>query len=941
MRPSPLWHAILFGLLIGGCARTGDSSGLDWDTWEKIPVLHDGRVKPLDSFARSVVRSICGREHPRLSLAGALGPGEEDSRLGGARALFPEGKPRRLRASEILFSWLVEPELWERIPLLPATNEVLRRDVLGLPLEDLQGERLRFVSPWQLNRSIRGSGSSRFHAHLNDPSVGELLRRHDLYYAVVLNLRSPRGPRARLVEQVEKAIRSWRELEPAWALTARGGAESGQSGQTPRIGEALEHLEASLRSGQVSSEQLGPALEVLARSASVLEDQLEGLARRLEKDPPQLDPEQLKTMRSQMQALRHMAAQAAELTDQAQLYLAQYTQYGNRCLLAVVPSLDPKTLTRNRDPKQYDVSAWLGLAEVLWAPEAALAGYPKGELAEVRKAFKQVAAAYQDRGGPDRPQRFSAAMDRFARALATLGKAIEPLRQKLVIDEPDEELIARTAYPEGGSTRLEVHYNRLDPFLWTWVLSLAAFFVFLASVGRFRVPGFWLGMGLLGLGQLITIYGFALRTIIAGRTPVATMFETVVFVALVVALLGIWFACLPLASGGLRLAWQATAFAPVGEAGPRPHEPNARATGPVGRWARALVLVARAALAAGVFSLLALVPYGSGKGEPAVLLWPRVAIGATMPTVGEWIIWLVGLGVLAVSLYYLPRAMLAGLLALGTIPYVLFKQGLGEPLRQVILRKPFAMAGAAVAFLAGYAGYYSPIFEQEITNVHAILRHSFWLTSHVLTITASYGAGALAWALGNVALGYYLFGRYRDPAALPASGFPRSWAPAEAFESPERFAVRRAPEACATLASFIYKAIQVAVLLLFVGTVLGAAWADVAWGRYWGWDPKEVWALVSLLVYLVVLHGRYTGWSGNFGLAVGSVIGATSIMMAWYGVNYVIRSGKHSYGEGAGGLTLVLGAVALNWTYVLAAALRYWIETRLLARPDRSVRPPA
>ena len=71
-----------------------------------------------------------------------------------------------------------------------------------------------------------------------------------------------------------------------------------------------------------------------------------------------------------------------------------------------------------------------------------------------------------------------------------------------------------------------------------------------------------------------------------------------------------------------------------------------------------------------------------------------------------------------------------------------------------------------------------------------------------------------------------------------------------------------------------------AVLLLAAGTITGAIWADYAWGRYWGWDKKEVWALVSLLVYLAVLHGRWAGWAGNFGLAVGSVLGATAIMIA-------------------------------------------------------------
>jgi len=152
--------------------------------------------------------------------------------------------------------------------------------------------------------------------------------------------------------------------------------------------------------------------------------------------------------------------------------------------------------------------------------------------------------------------------------------------------------------------------------------------------------------------------------------------------------------------------------------------------------------------------------------------------------------------------------------------------------------------------------------------------------------------------------------------------------PAGNYEAPPESLTRRAPEICNTLGAYNYRSTQVAVLFLAAGTILGALWADVSWGRFWGWDPKEVWALVSLLIYLAVLHGRYAGWFGNFGLAVGSVIGAPSILMAWYGVNYWIRSGKHSYGEGTGGLGWVSSAVVVNWAYVLAAAVRYYAEIR-------------
>jgi hypothetical protein len=130
------------------------------------------------------------------------------------------------------------------------------------------------------------------------------------------------------------------------------------------------------------------------------------------------------------------------------------------------------------------------------------------------------------------------------------------------------------------------------------------------------------------------------------------------------------------------------------------------------------------------------------------------------------------------------------------------------------------------------------------------------------------------------------------------------------------------------LAGYTYKAIQVAVLLLAAGTILGGLWADVAWGRFWGWDPKEVWALISCLVYLAVLHGRFAGLVGNFGLVAGSVIGASMIIMSWYGVNFVLGAGLHSYGFGAGGQGYVAAAVLGNWWFLWLAGSRYMRKTQ-------------
>src|SRR5690625_2223216 len=77
--------------------------------------------------------------------------------------------------------------------------------------------------------------------------------------------------------------------------------------------------------------------------------------------------------------------------------------------------------------------------------------------------------------------------------------------------------------------------------------------------------------------------------------------------------------------------------------------------------------------------------------------------------------------------------------------------------------------------------------------------------------------------------------------------------------------------------------------------ILGAVWAEVSWGRYWGWDPKEVWALITWLVYAAYLHARATaGWRGSRASIVG-LIGFATALFSYYGVN-VFFEGLHSYG---------------------------------------------
>jgi len=191
----------------------------------------------------------------------------------------------------------------------------------------------------------------------------------------------------------------------------------------------------------------------------------------------------------------------------------------------------------------------------------------------------------------------------------------------------------------------------------------------------------------------------------------------------------------------------------------------------------------------------------------------------------------------------------------------------------------------------------SAVLNPGIDPLEAVLRNNFWLSTHVTSITLGYAAFLLALGVAHLVLFKELFRR-------PISS---------------------------ALYNYLYRALQIGVLLLAVGTILGAIWANYSWGRFWDWDPKETWALIALLGYIALLHGRIAGWWKGFGLAVGSIFGFMLVVMAWYGVNFVLGEGLHSYGFGTGGLQYAI-------TYVIAEVL--FVAVVLLTRPRRKAPEP-
>lgn len=205
----------------------------------------------------------------------------------------------------------------------------------------------------------------------------------------------------------------------------------------------------------------------------------------------------------------------------------------------------------------------------------------------------------------------------------------------------------------------------------------------------------------------------------------------------------------------------------------------------------------------------------------------------------------------------------------------------------------YLLAALPVSLVALLLVHQMPVaMPSSIDPLVPVLRDNFWLTIHVLTITLSYAAFALAMGFGHILLWRYA----RNPVAARADQSMHFW---------------------------LYRVLQLGVILLAAGTILGGVWANYSWGRFWGWDPKETWALIALLCYILTLHGRLAGWWTQFGLVVASVVCFLAVLMAWYGVNFVLGKGLHSYGFGLGGEKYVVSFVVADLLFTGFAIWRH------------------
>jgi len=185
--------------------------------------------------------------------------------------------------------------------------------------------------------------------------------------------------------------------------------------------------------------------------------------------------------------------------------------------------------------------------------------------------------------------------------------------------------------------------------------------------------------------------------------------------------------------------------------------------------------------------------------------------------------------------------------------------------RRSLLALSSAVIMAAIFMFTAHLTEIDP----QITNLVPVLK-SYWLTIHVSILTASYGFFGLSAILGFLTLIMFIFRKNRP----------------------------HLDDIIKHVSAINEISLIVGLVFITVGNFLGGVWANESWGRYWGWDPKETWSYVSIIVYAIVVHLRFIKPLNNpYTLATASLLAFSSIMMTYLGVNYYL-SGLHSYATG-------------------------------------------
>jgi len=266
---------------------------------------------------------------------------------------------------------------------------------------------------------------------------------------------------------------------------------------------------------------------------------------------------------------------------------------------------------------------------------------------------------------------------------------------------------------------------------------------------------------------------------------------------------------------------------------------------------------------------------------------------------------------------------------------VLFSLGIAVTCIFVELLYSPKVVGAAASVLALLAMAYANLFDWGIEPLMPALRNNLWLTLHVIFCFVSYAAFAVSYAVALIFLlrqsgalrkvsafltslsilglvGGLVYGLGRKAGSVPkiggwtgawviAAGLALAGLAAAALVSILNARVVRGEGKGSIFSDLVSTTIALGFPFLTLGIITGSVWASVAWGRYWGWDPKETWSLITWVVYAFFLHVRFSGgWLGVKPKslpklqAMLSVVGFLFVLFTYFGVNYLL-SGLHAY----------------------------------------------
>ena len=969
--------------------RTGQT---DWTAWRLLPVFDEGRVMPLNSYAVMTVKEICGTETPliRVSprLLEALDSGTAVSVLpleaflagrnvserqreelerayneiknqkadaqkrAAARIRKLIGTEKKFSAHELIFSWLVEPDVWEYIPFIADPNQTVHKLMVQDGAEDTDDE---YLSPAQLRGTrlyaeridaLAAGGTkeypdwesavregkidracamaegrlSRFDALVFWPTRGKIAAAED----ELDELLYPRQQTEKftLLEELNLAVLELKQLSARARekLDSPFDDEDFYPGQTVELGtggkkvavlvlisdlhriaeewQTDQYRQNQIRLREISEKLRAADLRLISwrdtlftegKGTAEFRRSVVGVARLLGRVTEKVD-------RASCECVIGQWKSAVSVPDKTRIRPISGTE---KCLaapparfssrgagtLSILPNAKNKV---NSNGQEKDL-VWFPIQSVLWNA-AAIPSEPDRTDSDQSREFSPVEGLREKLA--DESENIDLAARAFSDAVTAylsdsperdvvLTRSLVRFSDEIRRMADNESPEAQVPYPAVGELNAEYNYFRLDPFWGLWFFSLLAFLFLSMSMvfgkGAVAKGFFAFGIFFLLIAVVITAIGGGLRAYITGWAPVTNMFETVVLLAFLVLIVTLCYAFVPLLGAKVVWAWNQSA----GSSG--------------FQFARH---AARFLLTVLLLWITIWVCYHEQGKE--IGIWKAFAESFAAQGMLDRAAVLAALGI---SVWFFPRFFIA-LFLLPFAPRMSDSERC-DLMPKVLDRRMFVVLGALVAFLIGLLAYYNTAeFNPNIKPLTAVLRSNFWLTVHVLAIMFSYALGALAWIVSLVTLVGTFFGRLSDDGTEPLL--------------------------CARYKTHILTLLRFAVLFLTLGIILGARWADFSWGRFWSWDPKEVWALVTLLIYLFVLHRGRRGLS----LPLGGLLGGLSILMTWYGLSFVFGGGgRHSYAAGESNRTAILYVlVAANLIYGMAAWSVFQIRKRRARR---------